>query len=176
MAATIDSLISLGLAQDAAFRKTNSYIVTVSRGMLPGDRRFSVENLNRVWIMEAKPPFKRRLTLRTSSPAGNAQLVLARPTTIPSSWIFADDIFSMLAILSAKSKVASGLTGKHGKDPDLTDLPENIVSFVTDFLMDALELGDPDIDMQSETWSPDGACKLPCLFDSHSSVPLLLLS
>ncbi|VDO68809.1 unnamed protein product [Heligmosomoides polygyrus] len=42
---------------------------------------------------------------------------------------------------------ACRLTGKHGKDPELTDLPEDIVFFVTDFLMDALGLGDPDIDM-----------------------------
>uniref|UniRef100_A0A183GVJ3 Rho-GAP domain-containing protein n=1 Tax=Heligmosomoides polygyrus TaxID=6339 RepID=A0A183GVJ3_HELPZ len=41
---------------------------------------------------------------------------------------------------------ACRLTGKAGKDPDLTDLPEDIVSFVIDFLMDALGLGNPDID------------------------------
>ncbi|VDO74798.1 unnamed protein product [Heligmosomoides polygyrus] len=43
-------------------------------------------------------------------------------------------------------RFACRLTGKAGKDPDLTDLPEDIVSFVIDFLMDALGLDDPDID------------------------------
>ncbi|VDO21609.1 unnamed protein product [Heligmosomoides polygyrus] len=100
----IDSLINLYLAQDAALRKTNSYVVTASRRTLPGDRRFTVENLS-----------------KACDPESEIQGFACR------------------------------FTGKHGKDHGLKDWPEDIVAFVTDFLIDALGLSDPDdIDMHEQ--------------------------
>ncbi|VDO27335.1 unnamed protein product [Heligmosomoides polygyrus] len=153
MAGTIDSLTSLTIspARNAAPGKSNSYVVTASRRTLLGDRRFSVENINRVWITDAKLPFM--VPPSTEANFGDLLVRWRRPTRpgLTDHYALILDFCRRYFLHACDPEreiqgFVCRLTGKAGKDPDLTDLPEDIVSFVIDFLMDALGLSNHDID------------------------------
>ncbi|VDP61717.1 unnamed protein product [Heligmosomoides polygyrus] len=136
MATTIDALFCQNVTLSCALQKANSYIAKQVHITLPENRRFTAENFTKSW------------SFFSNDGEGPPAAAKTTETHIMDfcRFYFIKACNSVVEI----QRYACRLTGKHGKDATLGDLPEDIVNFMIDFVVDAIGLGDEDIELDVE--------------------------